>query len=79
MRLTAFYLGVKLPFEVGWGTSNTVAPPFPELFILGPEGDKLETINEDGELNGSTPIGVGTPWIVAGRGLGGSSDGGWGK
>ena len=79
MRLTTFYLGVKLPFEVGWGASSTVAPPFPELFIPGSDGGKLETINEDGEGSGITPIGVGTPWIVAGRGLGGSSDGGWGK
>ncbi|KAJ1302991.1 hypothetical protein OPQ81_003283 [Rhizoctonia solani] len=80
IRLSSFYLGVKLPFEVGWGASSTVSPPFPSLFIPGGEGEKLETINEDGgESNGSTPVGVGTPWIVAGRGLGGTADGGWGK
>ncbi|KAG8690274.1 hypothetical protein FRC11_012722 [Ceratobasidium sp. 423] len=80
LRLTSFYLGVKLPFEVSWGASSTVSPPFPSLFIPGGEGDKLETINEDGgESNGATPVAVGTPWIVAGRGLGGTADGGWGK
>lgn len=79
MRLTAFYLGVKLPFEVAWGASGNTAPPFPELFIPGSESNKLETINEDGEGSEATPAGVGIPWIVAGRGLGGSADGGWGK
>ncbi|KAH7339175.1 hypothetical protein B0J17DRAFT_706401 [Rhizoctonia solani] len=80
MRLASFYLGVKLPFEVGWGASSTISPPFPSLFIPGAEGEKLETISEDGgEASGATPVGVGTPWIVAGRGLGGTSDGGWGK
>ncbi|CEL62884.1 hypothetical protein RSOLAG1IB_10552 [Rhizoctonia solani AG-1 IB] len=81
MRLTSFYLGVKLPFEIGWGASSTIYPPFPSLFIPGAaEGAKLETISEDGaEPSGSTPVGVGTPWIVAGRGLGGTGDGGWAK
>jgi hypothetical protein len=82
MRLTAFYLGVKLPFEVVWGASSRVAPPFHELFIpagTGESGPNLDTISEDGEPSGATPIGVGTPWVVAGRGLGGSADGGWGK
>ncbi|KDN35198.1 hypothetical protein RSAG8_11773, partial [Rhizoctonia solani AG-8 WAC10335] len=80
IRLTSFYLGVKLPFEVGWGSSSRLSPPFPSLFIPGAEGDKLETINEDGgDSGGVTPVGVGTPWIVAGRGLGGTTDGGWGK
>lgn len=82
IRLTAFYLGVKLPFEVTWGASNTVAPPFNDLFIPGGQGEgtgRLESISEDGEASGSTPVGAGTPWIVAGRGLGGSVDGGWGK
>ncbi|CUA75820.1 hypothetical protein RSOLAG22IIIB_12010 [Rhizoctonia solani] len=80
MRLTSYYLGVKLPFEVAWGASSTISPPFPSLFIPGAEADKLETINEDGgDSSGATPVGVGTPWIVAGRGLGGTADGGWGK
>ncbi|CAE6350833.1 unnamed protein product [Rhizoctonia solani] len=80
IRLTSFYLGVKLPFEIGWGASSTISPPFPSLFIPGAAGGKLETISEDGaELSGATPVGVGTPWIVAGRGLGGTADGGWGK
>ncbi|CAE6500671.1 unnamed protein product [Rhizoctonia solani] len=80
IRLTSFYLGVKLPFEVGWGASSTITPPFPSLFIPGGEGDKLETISEDGgESSGASLVGVGTPWIVAGRGLGGTADGGWGK
>ncbi|GAB1524807.1 hypothetical protein RhiTH_007963 [Rhizoctonia solani] len=81
MRLTSFYLGVKLPFEIGWGASSTLSPPFPSLFIPGAaDTNKLETINEDGaESSGTTLVGVGTPWIVAGRGLGGTTDGGWGK
>ncbi|CAE6467156.1 unnamed protein product [Rhizoctonia solani] len=80
MRLISYYLGVKLPFEVAWGASSTVSPPFPSLFIPGAEGEKLETINEDGgDSSGATLVGVGTPWIVAGRGLGGTADGGWGK
>lgn len=82
IRLTAFYLGVKLPFEVTWGASSTITPPFYDLFIPGGQGEgtgRLESISEDGETGGSTPVGVGTPWIVAGRGLGGSVDGGWGK
>lgn len=82
MRLTAFYLGVKLPFEVAWGASSSVAPPFHDLFIPGGQAEgsgKLEPISEDGEATGPTPVGVGTPWIVAGRGLGGTVDGGWGK
>ncbi|CAE7207969.1 unnamed protein product [Rhizoctonia solani] len=80
MRLTSFYLGVKLPFEVVWGASSTISPPFPTLFIPGAEAEKLETINEDGgDSSGATQVGVGTPWIVAGRGLGATSDGGWGK
>ncbi|KAF8593049.1 hypothetical protein BDV93DRAFT_612363 [Ceratobasidium sp. AG-I] len=82
MRLTAFYLGVKLPFEVTWGASSNLAPPFHDLFIPGGQGEgtgRLESISEDGETSGPTPVGAGTPWIVAGRGLGGSVDGGWGK
>ncbi|KAG8735239.1 hypothetical protein FRC10_010827 [Ceratobasidium sp. 414] len=82
IRLTSFYLGVKLPFVIGWGTSSRVAPPFDDLFIpagAGQSGTQLDTINEDGEPNNSTPIGVGTPWIVAARGLGATADGGWGK
>ncbi|KAG8693469.1 hypothetical protein FRC09_010486 [Ceratobasidium sp. 395] len=82
MRLTSFYLGVKLPFVIGWGASSRIAPPFDDLFIpggAGQNGAQLDTINEDGEASDATPIGVGTPWIVAGRGLGASADGGWGK
>ncbi|KAG9094207.1 hypothetical protein FRC06_011056, partial [Ceratobasidium sp. 370] len=82
IRLTSFYLGVKLPFVIGWGASSRMAPPFDDLFIpagAGQDGTQLDTINEDGELSDATPIGVGTPWIVATRGLGATADGGWGK
>ncbi|KAG8699899.1 hypothetical protein FRC08_005044 [Ceratobasidium sp. 394] len=82
MRLTSFYLGVKLPFVIGWGASSRIAPPFDDLFIpagTGQSGTQLDTINEDGEPSDATPIGVGTPWIVAARGLGATADGGWGK
>ncbi|KAG9085093.1 hypothetical protein FRC07_013460, partial [Ceratobasidium sp. 392] len=81
MRLTSFYLGVKLPFVIGWGASSRIAPPFDDLFIpagAGHNGTQLDTINEDGESAEATPIGVGTPWIVAARGLGATADGGWG-
>ncbi|KAB5588958.1 NRPS/PKS hybrid [Ceratobasidium theobromae] len=74
-----FYLGVKLSFEVVWPASSRAAPPFPQLFIHPLGGDKLDTIGEDGELNEPTPIGVGTPQIVAERGLGGTTNGGWGN
>ncbi|QRV86941.1 Vacuolar sorting 38 and autophagy-related subunit 14 [Ceratobasidium sp. AG-Ba] len=82
IQLISFYLGVKLPFVVGWGASSRIAPPFNDLFIPGGAGqtkNELDTINEDSDSGDATMVGVGTPWIVSGRGLGASVDGGWGK
>ena len=52
LSLLAFYLGIKLPFEVVWSRSST--PPSSTVYALDKRPEGL--------------LGVGTPWIGATRG-----------
>ncbi|KAI0695019.1 UV radiation resistance protein and autophagy-related subunit 14-domain-containing protein [Cytidiella melzeri] len=54
LSLLAFYLGIKLPFEVLWSRSST--PPSSSSTVYG----------QDNRPNGL--LGVGTPWIGATKG-----------
>lgn len=64
LSLLAFYLGIKLPFEVVWSRSST--PP------TGPPTTPPAPPN----LRGNGLLGVGTPWIGAAKG---GEHGGWAK
>jgi hypothetical protein len=64
LSLLAFYLGIKLPFEVLWSRSST--PPTGSQF-LSPASPNLR---------GNGLLGVGTPWIGATKG---TEHGGWAK
>ncbi|KZP04201.1 hypothetical protein FIBSPDRAFT_844291 [Athelia psychrophila] len=67
LRLLAFYLGIKLPFEIVW-----VAPPSP--------GSTTDHSSSNTSALGSSAetgrFGVGVPWIGAGRG---GDSGSWAK
>lgn len=64
LSLLAFYLGIKLPFEVLWSRSSTP-----------PTGSQL-TSTTPPNLRGNGLLGVGTPWIGATKG---SEHGGWAR
>ena len=75
--LLAFYLGVKLPFEVVWSRSSTPPSPSssssasnPPTYPLGPQAKWREAERPNGLL------GVSTPGIGAVRG---SESGGWAR
>ncbi|KAI0071484.1 hypothetical protein K474DRAFT_1652488 [Panus rudis PR-1116 ss-1] len=65
VSLLAFYLGVKLPFEVVWSRSGT--PP-------GSSGSASDSQSHSVTRDGL--LGVGTPWIGAIRG---PENGGWAR
>lgn len=64
LSLLAFYLGIKLPFEVVWSRSST------------PPTGSQATASAAPNLRGNGLLGVGTPWIGATKG---SEHGGWAR
>lgn len=64
LSLLAFYLGIKLPFEVLWSRSSMPPTGSPSASTASPN------------LRGNGLLGVGTPWIGATKG---SEHGGWAR
>lgn len=69
LSLLAFYLGIKLPFDVVWSRSST--PP-PSIYSFNAHSNS--GVAEDARASGL--LGVGTPWIGAIRG---NEYGGWAR
>ncbi|KAL6299304.1 UV radiation resistance protein and autophagy-related subunit 14-domain-containing protein [Sparassis latifolia] len=65
LSLLAFYLGIKLPFEVIWSRSTT--PPLPS---------SSNSSSSSANLKGNGLLGVGIPWLGACKG---GESGGWAR